>query len=104
VIGLVTGNGAERPPAGKRQNSSALRFGARAINFSYPHLEQVTARDKASENRVGRQINALEDWRAQAFLQATFDRFEVADHAASLRFGLDRDDTSALASTFTEDS
>jgi hypothetical protein len=77
VIELVTGNGAERPPAGKRQNSSALRFGC-AINFSYPHLRQAIARYGATENRVDRQIKASEDWRAQAFLQVTFDRFGIA--------------------------
>jgi len=48
VIELVTGNGAERPPEGKRQNSSALRFG-RAIHFSYPHLKQATARHRSSK-------------------------------------------------------
>jgi len=67
VIELVTGNGAERPPAGKRQNSSALRFG-RAINFSYPHLKQVTASAiEQSKIVLIDKIKASEDWRAQAF-------------------------------------
>src|SRR5438874_13821654 len=48
VIELVTGNGAERPPAGKRQNSSALRFG-RAIHFSYPHWASLVYRIHAEE-------------------------------------------------------
>ncbi|PYL98815.1 MAG: hypothetical protein DME27_03890 [Verrucomicrobia bacterium] len=67
MIELVTGNGAERPPAGKRQNSSALRFG-RAIHFSYPHLKQVTARHRPSKIVLVDKIKASEDWRAQAFL------------------------------------
>src|SRR5882762_8391916 len=79
VIELVTGNGAERPPADKRQNSSALRFG-RAIHFSYPHLKQVTARHRPSKIVLVDRIKAS-DWRAQAFL-------------------LER--RCALASTFTE--
>jgi hypothetical protein len=32
---------------------------ARAINFSYPHLKQVTARHRAIENRVGRQNKSI---------------------------------------------
>jgi len=60
VIELVTGNGAERPPAGKRQNSSALRFG-RAIHFSYPHLKQVTARHRPSKIVLVGKIKAPED-------------------------------------------
>jgi hypothetical protein len=40
------------------KNSSALRSG-RAIHFSYPHLKQVTARDRAIENRVGRQNKSI---------------------------------------------
>ncbi|PYL46014.1 MAG: hypothetical protein DME29_00100 [Verrucomicrobia bacterium] len=67
MIELATGNGAERPPAGKRQNSSALRFG-RAIHFSYPHLKQVTARHRPSKIVLVDKIKASEDWRAQAFL------------------------------------
>src|SRR5205814_4007958 len=67
VIELVTGNGAERPPADKRQNSSALRFG-RAIHFSYPHLKQITARHRPSKIVLVDKIKASEDWRAQAFL------------------------------------
>jgi len=64
----VTGNGAERPPAGKRQNISAYAL-ARAINFSYPHLKQVTARAiEQSKIALVRKIKASEDWRAQAFL------------------------------------
>src|SRR3981189_310365 len=67
VIELVTGNGAERPPADKRQNSGALRFG-RAIHFSYPHLKQVAARHRPSKIVLVDKIKASEDWRAQAFL------------------------------------
>jgi hypothetical protein len=67
VIELVTGNGAERPPADKRQNSTALRFG-RAIHFSYPHLKQVTARYRPSKIVLVDKIKASEDWRVQAFL------------------------------------
>jgi hypothetical protein len=67
VIELVTGYGAERSPADKRQNSSALPFG-RAIHFSYPHLKQVTARHRPSKIVLVDKIKASEDWRAQAFL------------------------------------
>jgi hypothetical protein len=32
---------------------------ARAINFSYTHLKQATARHRAIENRVGRQNKGI---------------------------------------------
>ena len=45
----------------KANDKTAAHYAlARAINFSYPHLKQVTARDGAIENRVGRKNKSIE--------------------------------------------
>ena len=63
----------------KANDKTAAHYAlARAINFSYPHLKQATARHGPSKIVLVDKIKASQDSRAQAFLQVTFDRFEVA--------------------------
>src|SRR5882724_11146315 len=62
----------------QQANDKTALTPSRAINFSYTHLKQPTARHGPSKIVLVDKIKASRDSRAQAFLQVTFDRFEVA--------------------------